>query len=1243
MSGPKGNTLALKISGLFTNPNTFSEVPEGLTLSRAANVVLDKDSILNSRRGFAQYGNAPGAPPYTHWLTLSTANGYDGDTGVIGHIGDVAPYNVTLPGDALPQTDNGFNTIPLQDAMGAVGKVGMWHNGAGDPASTVPNMVPMALLSGRSISDSTFTRPVAMFPCQPGDGLWVVSSSFPGYGLAYNVTVNVGPSETVGERYYIFGTAWTGSSESFGIQRLANAGGRVTPTATTNWKIKNFFDFKDVILTANEVGTLAYDASGDGTAWTAYSGTYLPPSGSGDDRLVSYQASKNLFIGTSEGVFKLESPTSEPRLAGVAAGLGGSGVTSGAAGFMLTATNVAYRVVWGYRDLNENLVLGAPSDRIVVSNTSGGDRDVALTFFIPADITTSYFYQIYRSAGSAAIDAQPDDELQLVYEASPTSGEITAGTVTVTDSTPDNLRGVLIYTAPSLTTLGILNSNFRPPFCGSMCTFNNHAFFGNTRTKHSLSLTLIASGSPDGIQVNDTITFSDGFTSFTLTGKATETPASGFFKVTTSLTPAENIDATARSIVSVLNGYASNTIIAAYYTSGFDELPGRMLFDRLTLSPTAFTVVCSRSTCFRPVIPVAGSSYNNTSRNEVRPNRVYYSKLQEYEAVPVIQYFDIGSPEEPIRGLVPLRDGVIVLKTDGVYRISGNDRASFTVNPIDTTVSILAQYSVAVLSNRVFFFSEQGIVAVSDNAAEIVSRPIETELLQYSSSVYPNFANVTFAVGYESDRKYILYTVTTSEDTYGTQAYIFNTLTGEWTRWDKPASAAFNRQLDDKLYLAGPAANETANFVFKERKSYNLSDFADEQYETTITAATGLTVTVPTSALYSTGYTLQQVTATARVVEVTQTTGVVPVQLWHFDVGGTDTSSVEGYILDLEPGGSPVEMVISASQSRFGGKSLAIGGGAEVPFPAVPTSPNLTVDFSLWIPTALSAGGILFDVNRDDGVLEMYVEFNTSGPSTGSLSFVFNQTVTKTVLFPTDTWAQFGLEFDDLNINIYLNGALVDTLTRSSVNFSPGISWVGNYRRGGYNYNYGDPVFLDELRFSNTALYEGSSYTVATEAYEVGAGSETVLTMDSVQDWVVGDQVTVFRPIFQYFETNQFDAGQPGIMKHWADCSLIYRSTDFTTMQLGFQADTTNEIKNVTLNAPAGTGGWGTFPWGTLPWGVSLGSKARIRTSVPKQAMRSNWISLSGTLNEAFSDISLAGVSLTYSGMSSRQKGGSRV
>ena len=41
----KQQVLNLKVSGLYTNPNQFSEIPQG-ALSIAENVVIDKGSVI---------------------------------------------------------------------------------------------------------------------------------------------------------------------------------------------------------------------------------------------------------------------------------------------------------------------------------------------------------------------------------------------------------------------------------------------------------------------------------------------------------------------------------------------------------------------------------------------------------------------------------------------------------------------------------------------------------------------------------------------------------------------------------------------------------------------------------------------------------------------------------------------------------------------------------------------------------------------------------------------------------------------------------------------------------------------------------------------------------------------------------------------------------------------------------------------------------------------------------------------
>ena len=50
--------VEVKIKGLYSNNNLLSEVPDG-ALSKALNVVIDKDSVAESRRGFEAITTLP--------------------------------------------------------------------------------------------------------------------------------------------------------------------------------------------------------------------------------------------------------------------------------------------------------------------------------------------------------------------------------------------------------------------------------------------------------------------------------------------------------------------------------------------------------------------------------------------------------------------------------------------------------------------------------------------------------------------------------------------------------------------------------------------------------------------------------------------------------------------------------------------------------------------------------------------------------------------------------------------------------------------------------------------------------------------------------------------------------------------------------------------------------------------------------------------------------------------------------
>lgn len=581
-----------------------------------------------------------------------------------------------------------------------------------------------------------------------------------------------------------------------------------------------------IIVRRSSNNTMAYFNSG----WTDYAGTYEHP----DPLLARMQFAQskgNLYFTTSEGVKVLDVYSGPVYSTGMPRGLDGVATTTGSSGFMADDTQVAYRHVWGSRDANNNLYIGAPSQRIIVANTAGSaaTRDVALTFTIPAGITTSDFIQVYRSKGSATAADEPSDEMQLVYERNPTSGEISSKTFTFTDSTPVSLMGASLYTNASQE--GIAESNDEPPFANDICEFKNFMFFSGVKTKHKISIKLLSAGGT-GLVNDDTITI-DGVV---FTGKGSETIGSGFFKVFTSGSAAQNISDTAQSLVKVINQYSSNTTVYAYYVSGFQDLPGQILLMKRTLGGTSFPVAVSRAT--------AWDIGTGTSSNDDFPNGLMWAKNQQPEHVPTAHIEFVGSKNFPIRRILALRDSLFILKDDGVWRLTGSG-GSWKIDPLDTSTKIIAPDSAAVVNNQVFCLADQGIVAISDVGVQIMSIDIEDQIQDIISESLTNVKTLSFGMSYDTDRKYYLWTITSDGDLYPTRAFIYNTITEAWSHREKNAKHAFVNLADDKIYLCNPDDKH----VLRERKSLTFTDYIDEEKDGfSIISSSGRTVVMNTVA-----------------------------------------------------------------------------------------------------------------------------------------------------------------------------------------------------------------------------------------------------------------------------------------------------------------------------------------------------------------------------------------------------------
>src|SRR5574341_1034981 len=126
--------------------------------------------------------------------------------------------------------------------------------------------------------------------------------------------------------------------------------------------LARLFQFKNYLVGWAATNVLSR-SSDNGATWTDYSGTYPAPV----SPVRAAEMNGNLYFTTSTGPYRLDSFTGTPEPAGIPPGLDIQ-PTLGAAGTAVPPGNqVAYRIVWGKRDANGNLLLGAPSGRGIVT------------------------------------------------------------------------------------------------------------------------------------------------------------------------------------------------------------------------------------------------------------------------------------------------------------------------------------------------------------------------------------------------------------------------------------------------------------------------------------------------------------------------------------------------------------------------------------------------------------------------------------------------------------------------------------------------------------------------------------------------------------------------------------------------------------------------------------------------------------------------------------------------------------
>jgi hypothetical protein len=552
--------------------------------------------------------------------------------------------------------------------------------------------------------------------------------------------------------------------------------------------------------------------------------------------------------------------------------------------------------------------------------------------------------------------------------------------------------------------------------------------------------------------------------------------------------------------------------------------------------------------------------------------------------VPIVNTRDIGSKDQPILRIIPLRDSLIVLKTDGIWRLTGEEGAIPTASPTDYSAILIAADSAYVLNNNIYALTTQGITQISDTGVSIISRSIEDQIKNIQNA--DNVATITWGIGYETDRAYFLFSATETDETVATQCFRYNTFTNCWTRWPISKTCGVIGS-DDKLYLG---AGDT-NFIEQERKNFNFIDFSDRQFDVEL-AINGFT---------STGFQVSSTSNVAKGDAVLQTQ-YVTISQWNRLLAKLD---IDAQLTDIN---------YESTLELTNGESLSNT------FTSLITKLNADDD------SRITQTFISGDVNTGTDTITITSHGFTNGKivrfsSAGTLPSGISAGVTYYIINAATNTFQISTIEGGSAVDITSGGSGTHTATDDY--FFSGITDFETIQEE-YNLMIFQLNTSDGVYFSNYAESETTvQYFTLVESAISG-----FITSISLPPFIAG-VITIFKAIQKKVIWAPEAMSDPSLLKHAREATLMFEQTDFYNGFIGYRSDLSRSVEEVEFFGK-GLGVWGNnSDWGNIPWGGD-GLSDGIRTLIPRQKQRCRYLECQWRHINSFENPMIEGISITY-------------
>lgn len=651
-------------------------------------------------------------------------------------------------------------------------------------------------------------------------------------------------------------------------------------------------------------------------------------------------------------------------------------------------------------------------------------------------------------------------------------------------------------------------------------------------------------------------------------------------------TPAQAIDETARSLVNIINKNSSESV-TAFYLSGANDLPGEILLEARDIGTVSFTVEANDATTgaeFNPALPPATGASTVSGSRESNPNRIFFSKIQQPEAVPIVNFIDVGPKDKEISRIIALRESLFILKEDGVYRLTGID-GNFVVDLFDESTKIIAPDTAVVLNNQILCLTNQGVAQISDTGIEIISKQLDNVINTLINPRF-DFRLTSFGVSYETDRAYWLWLPTIETDTVATQAFRYNTFTRSWTRAPLSKTCGLVNSGDNKLYLG--AADQ--NFVERERKNLNRRDYADRENDYSIVAngVNGKTVTLSQSNIASVGDSIVQ-------------TQYLTIDKFNQILKKLDS---DNFVNDSDYF-SNLEMIIGNSQvDKLDSLALKLDNDTGVVDSDYLTSLDDQSDSGVSVSATNPA--VINSVGH--------------GLNTGRVVTISNSTTTPNI---DGNYTLSKIDNDNFSINVSVTVA-------GTCNYQANINTLEEVQ-GGFN-TIVNKLNLDAgVLDTNYPLSEGV-FDFESLVSSVTPNSPSVELFSSLP--FVEGPITLYESIPCTFLYVPETFGDPSLLKQVSECTIVVQDNTFTGGVVGHKTDQSAGIEETSFSF-LGKGDFGFFNWSSQNWGGGF-AQAPVRVYVPRNKQRCRQIQAQFRHSNAREIWAVYGYSYTFRGVSER-------